>query len=108
MLVLSFIFVFLHVIYRYRVHIVFVTLRRRNKTISGSNCILTIVTLSLALQAMTLMGLQLRTAYLSVAYFDKFLSRRMIDVSTISDNLYDSVYKSNYDNNADFFCVFEE
>uniref|UniRef100_A0A165ZB17 Cyclin-like domain-containing protein n=1 Tax=Daucus carota subsp. sativus TaxID=79200 RepID=A0A165ZB17_DAUCS len=29
--------------------------------------------------AMTLMGLQLRTAYLSVAYFDKFLSRRMID-----------------------------
>ncbi|KAK1405639.1 hypothetical protein POM88_005244 [Heracleum sosnowskyi] len=29
--------------------------------------------------AMTLLGFQLRTAYLSVAYFDKFLSRRMID-----------------------------
>ncbi|KAL8130948.1 cyclin-D5-1-like [Apium graveolens] len=29
--------------------------------------------------AMRLMGFQLRTAYLSVIYFDKFLSRRMID-----------------------------
>lgn len=44
---------------------------------------LCIVMAPLLSQAMTLLGFQLRTAYLSVAYFDKFLSRRMIDVSNI-------------------------